>query len=1082
MEIENTQDNPLDGRNHLDRGDYFIGGSHKKRSSPDSDLKEIAELEALITDHLKEGHPRAEIEAQILKEHIGAKKKNITKAFSNAKKIVSLEKKAMKGGNLHRLVGSGTVPSTGLSQFRGGSQSGYHTPTNQPILTAAQRAAAALRLAEEIEAANKRTTPTKPPSSPKTSDTTTNPGTTGKGRVRLTKAAFLKRMAEGKRRQGAGVCASKKSVAAVEPEPAPPRHPRQPVRPPVQPHRVVHPQPDIAAELVAAQNAAHRRAMADRGPLAQIGHRALKKLYSGKGCVQSRRTGRMTEAQYQAWLLSPEVNRHIVAAQQAAHAEAAAEEIRRLERRAAVEAQNNPSAYLPPHSRSSTTDPGDVGDGRYRGKGCVQSRPPVATNTTMLEFVDSLPPADRERFKRDVETLAIRQGERTSMANKIAHEKELEDMTVEERKELAREAKANPFNWFKGKGHCMSRNIVVEQPVEDEIPWARRAPHDREAELAAQVAADAAAESESDEDQREERETEARITEAERYGRTGKIVHIRAPERAREIPYEGLDRTIDSMVASRQRRIREAIDIANIAFAQKWLAEHPGQPIPSEIVQRYPLPPIVNGHGNCISRRSSVGQPVRVAPPGAAYDDDEEVVYNNAIAAANSAYAAARAAEDANESSSDEEQSNERVTQEALDMAKRWGETGLDTRIRAPEQVRDIPYEGIHKTPDSVEASRNRRVAETVDAANRLVAQRWAENNPGHPLPENARMDERNMFVPRVGRGATPSMGLSKYRGGRTPVSLPRADARAMEEEAERSNPIIDYAHFDADHRGYHGSGTGAIDEWTLSKSRSPLRGEPSAGEMGYQLAKHMVSTRGAGFSREFMKGLHGGVGAQRGFVPPPPPKVESLGDKIKNEFVNPDSALRSKWLPVVDTVARAAQLPLNLLGAEFGDPLLGTQISSGVSSVAKANRLASAAQRTAKEVKNYKGISSLANIAKIASSAAPDVASIKFGSLKTRAARKPPTYSEGRAAEVERLSKLYKVGRYKARGGKKMKLADDGFEGEMIAVAGGKKRRATGGANDGRRKRAEIVKRVMKEKGMKMIDASKYVKQHNLY
>ena len=306
-----------------------------------------------------------------------------------------------------------------------------------------------------------------------------------------------------------------------------------------------------------------------------------------------------------------------------------------------------------------------------------------------------------------------------------------------------------------------------------------------------------------------------------------------------------------------------------------------------------------------------------------------------------------------------------------------------------------------------------------------------------------------------------------------------------MEEEAERSNPIIDYAHFDADHRGYHGSGTGAIDEWTLSKSRSPLRGEPSAGEMGYQLAKHMVSTRGAGFSREFMKGLHGGVGAQRGFVPPPPPKVESLGDKIKNEFVNPDSALRSKWLPVVDTVARAAQLPLNLLGAEFGDPLLGTQISSGVSSVAKANRLASAAQRTAKEVKNYKGISSLANIAKIASSAAPDVASIKglqLGSFKSMAARKPPTYSEGRAAEVERLSKLYKVGRYKARGGKKMKLADDGFEGEMIAVAGGKKRRATGGANDGRRKRAEIVKRVMKEKGMKMIDASKYVKQHNLY
>ena len=45
-----------------------------------------------------------------------------------------------------------------------------------------------------------------------------------------------------------------------------------------------------------------------------------------------------------------------------------------------------------------------------------------------------------------------------------------------------------------------------------------------------------------------------------------------------------------------------------------------------------------------------------------------------------------------------------------------------------------------------------------------------------------------------------------------------------------------------------------------------------------------------------------------------------------------------------------------------------------------------------------------------------------------------------------------------------------------------GKKRRAPAGASDGRRARAEIVKKVMREKGLKMIEASKYVKQHNLY
>jgi hypothetical protein len=45
-----------------------------------------------------------------------------------------------------------------------------------------------------------------------------------------------------------------------------------------------------------------------------------------------------------------------------------------------------------------------------------------------------------------------------------------------------------------------------------------------------------------------------------------------------------------------------------------------------------------------------------------------------------------------------------------------------------------------------------------------------------------------------------------------------------------------------------------------------------------------------------------------------------------------------------------------------------------------------------------------------------------------------------------------------------------------------GKKKRAPAGASDGRRKRAEVVKQVMAEKGMKMIEASKYVKEHGLY
>jgi len=49
-------------------------------------------------------------------------------------------------------------------------------------------------------------------------------------------------------------------------------------------------------------------------------------------------------------------------------------------------------------------------------------------------------------------------------------------------------------------------------------------------------------------------------------------------------------------------------------------------------------------------------------------------------------------------------------------------------------------------------------------------------------------------------------------------------------------------------------------------------------------------------------------------------------------------------------------------------------------------------------------------------------------------------------------------------------------------AAGSGRRRRAGAGPNDGRRKRAEIVKRVMAERGVSMIEASKYVKAHGLY
>ena len=57
-----------------------------------------------------------------------------------------------------------------------------------------------------------------------------------------------------------------------------------------------------------------------------------------------------------------------------------------------------------------------------------------------------------------------------------------------------------------------------------------------------------------------------------------------------------------------------------------------------------------------------------------------------------------------------------------------------------------------------------------------------------------------------------------------------------------------------------------------------------------------------------------------------------------------------------------------------------------------------------------------------------------------------------------------------------------EAVEAPEAAVVGGRKKRAPAGPEDGRRKRAAIVKKVMADKGLSMIAASKFVKEHGLY
>lgn len=73
-----------------------------------------------------------------------------------------------------------------------------------------------------------------------------------------------------------------------------------------------------------------------------------------------------------------------------------------------------------------------------------------------------------------------------------------------------------------------------------------------------------------------------------------------------------------------------------------------------------------------------------------------------------------------------------------------------------------------------------------------------------------------------------------------------------------------------------------------------------------------------------------------------------------------------------------------------------------------------------------------------------------------------------------------------KAAKAKEPETMSEASEEDMAEAVGGakpaRKKRAPAGPSDGRRKRAEIVRKVMAEKGLSMIAASKYVREHGLY
>jgi len=81
-----------------------------------------------------------------------------------------------------------------------------------------------------------------------------------------------------------------------------------------------------------------------------------------------------------------------------------------------------------------------------------------------------------------------------------------------------------------------------------------------------------------------------------------------------------------------------------------------------------------------------------------------------------------------------------------------------------------------------------------------------------------------------------------------------------------------------------------------------------------------------------------------------------------------------------------------------------------------------------------------------------------------------------------EAVSGGVRTGRYEGKGKLLIQHLPEGEGEEIMAGGARKKTRRPAGPDDGRKKRAMVVKKVMAEKGLSMIEASKYVKAHGLY
>jgi len=349
------------------------------------------------------------------------------------------------------------------------------------------------------------------------------------------------------------------------------------------------------------------------------------------------------------------------------------------------------------------------------------------------------------------------------------------------------------------------------------------------------------------------------------------------------------------------------------------------------------------------------------------------------------------------------------------------------------------------------------------------------------------------------------------------------ADNRALEEQAERFNPI---------------SGTGATPSMGLSEVRGGKKMMMNASEQGKHLMEHLGALHGAGYAKEFHKGMCGAgflstlghglsdvahmFGLGTGGLHTGQYEGEGKGVAFSRDTQDFSGHMKGGFWGALATVGipllakllgsgkmsqeahdqvkkmieaheqkfHSGKMKGGFLGlAAMALPLIGRMLGMGHMTKGAHDQLAKIIKENEKSY--LEGSGRVVGGAKRSdygkAFSKEEEANMVFEPEDAESMARPPKKSMAKAGmrmmPLPRNPVLQPINPGLAMEGSGF-ISDLGHGLSDVAhlFGLGKKVKRVVGAGDGRRKRAEVVRKVMAEKGMKMIEASKYVKEHGLY